>query len=401
MTSRRLRLYCWNTLFPPGWAGRQASLHGYCGDILLWQNLSQLADVSTVGLLPGKLWKKRFEPKDDSPGLEHDLVLWDRNPALWHRWVSWRKLRRYYLEKVRREEMPDAIVIYNLHHVCNHFVRWLRRQPRRPIIVLRIGDSGGLGEKVPWSRRLRYRFKPMQMLEAQSVLMYDACIISSITSKRYFEPRGVPWMWYPTAYKFEYRPPSSQTGQNGPIRFGYFGTLSNGSATLLVVRAFLKAGVEGTLHVCGHGPLAAELEQLARSHSNFYFDGFLPKESDCLDWAQKVDVLINSRPPTQGQDNSFPSKVLEYGVAGKAILSSRTAGVSQVLGEEGIYFDAEDFETSLEKKIREVSAMDRTELQRRAQVIRNRIVSEFSPEEQARRVFEFLTKIVQSRFANH
>ena len=400
MTGRRLRLLCWSNLFPPGWAGRQLSLHGHCGDIFLWQKLSQLADVSTVGLLPGKLWKKRFEPKDDSPGLEHELVLWDRNPALWHRWISWRKLRSYYLGKVQREGMPDALVIYNLQHVFNHFVKWLRRQPRRPIIVLRIGDSGGLGEKIPLSRRLRYKFKPMQMLEAQSVLMYDACIVSSTSSRRYFEPRGVPWMWYPTTYKFEYHPPPSQPDQNGPIRFGYFGTLSNGSATLLVVRAFLEAGVQGTLHICGHGPLTEELEQLARRHPNFHFDGFLPKESDCLDWAQKVDVLINSRLPIQGQDNSFPSKVLEYGIAGKAILSSLTAGVDEVLGKEGIYFDAENFEESLQKKIREVSAMDRAELQRRARIIRNRITKEFSPDEQARRVFEFLARIVESRSAN-
>jgi glycosyltransferase involved in cell wall biosynthesis len=363
----------------------------------LWQELSQLADVSTVGLLPGRFWKKRFEPKDDSPGLEHDLVLWDRDPALWHRWISWRKLRRYYLEKIQKEGMPDALVIYNLQHVFNHFVKWLRRQPRRPLIVLRIGDSGGLGEKVPWSRRFRYKFKPMQMLEAQSVLMYDACIISSITSKRYFEPRGVHWMWYPAPYKFEYQPPPSRPNQNGPIRFGYFGTLSSGTAILLVVRAFLKADVPGTLHVCGYGPLAGELERLAKCHPNFHFDGFLPKESDCLDWAQKVDVLINPRPPILGQDNSFPSKVMEYGVAGKAILSSRTAGVDEVLRGEGIYFDTQNFEESLQQKIREVSAMDRAELQRRAQVIHNRIVNEFSPGEQARRVFEFLANLANSR----
>jgi glycosyltransferase involved in cell wall biosynthesis len=400
MTNRRLRLLYMGNLFPPGWAGRHVSLHHYCGDIFLWQKLSQFADVSTVGLLPGKLWKKRFEPKDDSPGLEHELLLWDRNPALWHRWISWRKLRRYYLEKVQREGMPDALVIYNLQHVFNHFVKWLRRQPRRPLIVLRIGDSGGLGEKIPLSRRLRYKFKPMQMLEAQSVLMYDACIISSLSSRRYFEPRGVPWMWHPTVYRFEYHPPPFQPNQNGPIRFGYFGTLSNGAATFLMVRAFLKADVPGTLHVCGYGPLAGELEQLAGRHPNFHFDGFLPKESDCLDWAQKVDVLINPRSPIQGQDNSFPSKILEYGIAGKAILSTLTAGVDEVLGKEGLYFDAENFEESLPKKIREVSAMDRAELQRRAQVIRNRIVKEFSPDEQARRVFEFLARIVESRSAN-
>lgn len=366
----------------------------------MWEKLSKLADVSTVGFLHGKLWKRRFEPKDDAPGLEHELLLWDRNPALWHRWISWRNLRRYYMEKIQRDGMPDVLVVYNLQHVFNHFVKWLRRQPRRPLIVLRMGDSGGLGEKVPWSRRFRYHFKPMQMLEAQAVLMYDACLISSITTKRYFEPRGVPWMWHASVYKFEYQPPPP-SDQNGPIRFGYFGALGDGYATTDMARAFLKAGVPGALHVCGWGYHAEELAKLAQDHPNFRFDGFLPKESDTLDWAQKMDVLINSRLPSRGQDNSFPSKILEYGVAGKAILTTRVGGVEEVLGQEGIYFDPENFEASLQKKFREIAAMDRAELQRRAGIIRERVLKNFSPDEQARGVLEFLTKLVESRPASH
>jgi len=401
-TSRRLRLLYLGNQFPPGWAARNSSLHSYCGEIFFWQKIARSADVSTVGLLHGKLWDRRFEPGDGSPGLEHELVLWDRNPALWHRWISWRKLRRYYLEKVRCGEMPDAVVVCNLQHVYNHFVQWLRRQPLRPLIVLQICDSGGLGEKVPFSRRLRYLFKPMQMHEAQAVSMYeDGCILSSVTSKKYFEPRGIPWVWHPANYKFEYQLPPPQPNQSGPIRFGYFGTLSNVYAVIPMVNAFLKAKVPGTLHICGKGNLSEELAKLAGLHPSFHFDGFLPKESDCLEWAQKVDVLINSRLPVRGQDNSFPSKILEYGVAGKAILSTYTGGVDAALGTEGIYFDTENFEESLQQKIHEVSAMDHSELQRRGRVIHDRIIKEFSCDEQARRTFEFLKQIVESRSADH
>ena len=394
MTNRRLRLLNLGNALPPGRAG-QFFINS--GEIQLWQNLSRFAEVATVGLLPGKLWKKRLAPKDDSPGLEHELLLWDRNPALWHRWISWRKLRRFYLGKARRGESPDVLVVRNLQPVFHHFVRWLRRQPRRPLIVLVLNDSGGLGEEIPWSKRWRYKFKPMQVLEEESALtLYDASIISSITAKRYFEPRGVPWVWHPAAYKFEYDPPAPSPDRNGPIRFGYFGSLSKSYALLPLVRAFLKAGVPGSLHVCGGGALSGELAELARLHRNFHFDGFLPKESDCLDWAQQVDVLINSRLPVQGQDNSFPSKVFEYGMAGKAILSTRVGGVDDVLGAEGIYFDTDKLEETLPQKFREVSAMDRAELQRRGRIIHNRIAGEFSAGKQARRIFEFLAGLVKS-----
>src|ERR1700690_3898807 len=122
MINRRLRLLYLGNAFPPGMAGEtfitaQSFLTPHLSETRLVQELSRLADISTVGLLPGKAWKRRGEPKDGSPGLEHELVLWDRNPALWHRWISWRKLRRYYLDKAQRGERPDILLVRNLQPV--------------------------------------------------------------------------------------------------------------------------------------------------------------------------------------------------------------------------------------------------------------------------------------------
>src|SRR6185312_13496462 len=149
--------------------------------------------------------------------------------------------------------------------------------------------------------------------------------------------------------------------------------------------------------VCGYGPLSGELEQLSKQHPNIKFDGCLPKQSDCLDWAQKLDVLVNVRLPICGQDNSAPSKIFEYGVAGKAILSTRTAGMDMVLGDEGIYIETENFEESLLQKFREVSAMNRIELERRAAIIRHRILSEYSWSELSRRMVEFYSALVKAK----
>jgi glycosyltransferase involved in cell wall biosynthesis len=391
-------LYLGNAL-PPGMAGEgfvtaHSFLTPHLSETMLIRELARLTDISSVGLLPGWVWKRTREPRDNSPGLEHELVLWDRNPALWHRWISWRKLRRYYLDKVRRDEMPDIVLVRNLQLVFNYFVKWLRRQPRRPIIVLLLGDSGGLGEKVPPLRRFRYKFKPMHMLEEEGVLLYDACLVSGLKAKRFFEPRGVPWTWIPSGFHFHYDPPPPDLNQRGPIRFGYFGTLTERSGIRTLVKAFLDANLPGTLHVCGHGELSEALKELARGHPNFQFEGFLPKQSDCLPWAQKVDVLVNLRLPFWGQENSAPSKIFEYGMAGKAILSTRTAGMDEVLGEEGTYIETENFEVSLRQKLQEISLMSRTELQRRATIIRDRIIHNYSWAEQSRRIVDFLTKLV-------
>jgi hypothetical protein len=57
-------------------------------------------------------------------------------------------------------------------------------------------------------------------------------------------------------------------------------------------------------------------------------------------------------------------------------------------------------EDSLREKFREVSNMDRNELQRRGGIIRQRIVNEYNWEAQARRMVDFLTGLVQARGEN-
>jgi glycosyltransferase involved in cell wall biosynthesis len=402
MIKRPLRVLYLGNSFPPGMAGESfvtahSFLTPHLSETMLVQELARLTDISSVGLLPGWAWKRTRESRDNSPGLEHALVLWDRNPALWHRWISWRKLRRYYLDQVHRDEMPDILLVRNLQLVFNYFVRWLRRQPRRPILVLLLGDSGGLGEKVPPLRRFRYKFKPMHLLEEEGVLLFDACLVSGLKAKRFFEPRGIPWTWIPSGFHFHYDPPPPDPNRSGPIRFGYFGTLTERSGIRTLVKAFGDANLPGTLHVCGHGELSEALRGLAQGHPNFHFDGFLAKQSDCLPWAQKVDVLVNLRLPFWGQENSAPSKIFEYGMAGKAILSTRTAGMDEVLGKEGMYIETENFEESLRHKLQEISRMSRTELQRRATIIRDRIINNYSWAVLARRIVEFLNKLVDQR----
>ncbi len=355
--------------------------------------LARRADVSTVGWMHRNVWG-HLEPRDDSSGLEHELLLWDLKPELWNRWRSWRRLRRFYLDKVKREGMPDVLLVPNILPVFNHFVCWLRRQPRRPVLALFLADCEGLGQSDSWWRRLRYQFKPMQMLENEAVYLYDVCIALSIGTRRYFEPHGIPWLWMPSAYNFSYEPPVGAAPVNGPVRFGYFGGLSKNSATLPMVRAFLDSGVAGSIHICGFGEATEALKKLAETHPNLHFDGLL-QPTECPAWAQRVDVLINPRLPVWA--NSFSSKIFQYGITGKAVLSTRVGGVDEVLGDGGLYFEAENLEASLRGRLVEVAAMDRAELQRRGAAIRARILRDFNWDAQAARMIDFLNTAVQAR----
>ena len=396
VSDKRLRLLYLSNAFPPGVTGRFPSVNpaGHAQETRTGQALARLASISTVGLLPGDVFGQ-LEPRDDSLGLEHKLILWERKPELWHRWQSWLQLRRFYLDQVAREGAPDVVLARNLNPVFNKFVSWLRRHRERPLAVLILADSTTLGKHVSWSRRMRYAFKPMQILDSQAILSYDACISFGISTRRYFEPHGIPWIWMPSAFNFYYDPPPPDPARTGPIQFGYFGSLAEHAATLPLAQIFLDSHVPGSLHVCGFGRQTGDFQALAAQHPNIRFDGLL-HQSDCLAWAQKVDVLINPRLTGWGLENSFPSKIFEYAMTGKAILSTRTGGVDEVLREDGIYLDADDFKNSLRQNLREISAMDRAELQRHGTAIRNRVLKDFNWDEQARRMVEFLTAAVET-----
>lgn len=398
MVNKRLRLLYLSYAFPPGVSGRFPSLNpaGHPQETRMTQAISRLADVSTVGMMAREIFGK-LEPRDNSIGVEHELLLWDRRPELWHRWRSWRQLRRFYIERTNRQGSPDVVLVKNLGPSYNYFIRWLRRQNPRPLLVWLLADSGSLGRNIPLSKRLRYAFKPMVTLDDnQAIAWFDACISWSINTRRYFEPHGLPWLWMPSAPNFHYEPPPADSAGNGPIRFGYFGNLGAQSHVLEMAQAFLRAEIPGTLRVCGFGSLSETLKELAARNPSFHFDGLM-KQADCLSWAQQVDVLINPRPPAMGLENSFPSKIFEYAMTGKAILSSRTGGVDQVLGPEGYYIDNEGFEVSLLHRLREIGGVSRSELKRRGTAIRKRILTEYNWDVQGRRMTDFLAGLVAAR----
>lgn len=392
MTTKRLRIFYLSNAFPPGVTGRFPAVNpaGHATETRMTQALSQTTELSSITLLGGEVHGK-LEPRDDSMGLEHELILWERDPMLWHRWRSWRALREHYLGKLARDGQPDIVLVRNLNPVFNRFVRWLRQQHPRPRIVLVFADSGTLGQKIPFSRRFRYAFKPMQVLDQDAIGWYDACISFGIGTRRYFDALGIPWMWMPSAFNFQYDPPAVAVQRSGPIQFGYFGALAEHAAVLPLVETFVAAEVPGALRVCGFGKLSGKLAELSARHPNFKFDGLLPKQSDCLDWAQQVDVLINPRLNIWGLENSFPSKIFEFGMTGKAILTTRTGGVDQVLGDEGLYLESDGFENSLREQLRAIAAMDRSELTRRGTAIRERLLKDYTWDKQAERMVDFLT----------
>ena len=102
----------------------------------------------------------------------------------------------------------------------------------------------------------------------------------------------------------------------------YAGTLIYYNGIQELLRAFSMLGSEYQLHIYGYGPLEHEVRKAAEENENIYFHGrFNPEETAKI--LEKYELLINPRRIDSGIENfTFPSKLVDYILTGKSVLSS-------------------------------------------------------------------------------
>jgi glycosyltransferase involved in cell wall biosynthesis len=283
-------------------------------------------------------------------------------------------------------------MVYNLSPIYNQFLLWLRKQTKCPKLVLLLLDSPNLGVPQQRWKTFRRRFKPMYTPDSEMLGRFDACVGLSKVTEKYFGPRQVPFLWMPGGCN----PKRAATvdsarfpARNGSLRLGYFGCLSEHAGVRPLVETVLGSGVSATVEICGYGRLDDKLSRVASQDPRLKFHG-LRTPDDCLAFGQSCDVLVNPRPATHGNENNFSSKLFDYALTGRAILTSRLSGAEDVLGPEAFYFDPQSFEPSLQQALVTLAASSRAELDRRGQAIRSQVTSQFSWNRQGARLASFL-----------
>jgi glycosyltransferase involved in cell wall biosynthesis len=331
---------------------------------------------------------------DPASGVAHELVLRDSPPEVFHRWRSLARLKQHYRRWTRAGWRPDAVLVYNLGPIYNQFIRWLRRQAPRPRLVLLLLDSAQLGKPLPALKRFRYRFKPFVVAEDEMLREFDAAIGLSRETERFFAPRGTPFLWMPggcTPARGNFTDPSTPDSHaNTPLRLGYFGALAAHAGVMELIEAFGRTKLTATLHVCGYGKRADAIAEAAKRDERIRFHGLLPTPADCLRFGRSCDVLVNPRPAGHGNENNFPSKIFEYALCGRAILTTRLSGVDAVLGVEAFYCDPSKLAAELPARLAEVAALPRAELHRRGAVLRERVTTLYSWPQQAAAMAAFI-----------
>jgi glycosyltransferase involved in cell wall biosynthesis len=392
----RRRLLYLGSAFPPGVAGLfpEEQPAGHLLETSVVQSLAPWLEVRSVGTA-GIAVEGLAIPPNPSPGLPNELNLLDKWPEVFHRHRSLARLKRAYRTWEKAGWRPDAILVYNLPPIYNGFIRWLKRRSQpAPPAVLFLADSLTLGSRIHWFKAFRYRFKPLIYPEAEMLPYFQACVGLSVTTEGLFAPRGVPWLWLPNGVDERRAIPPRPDKIEGPIRFGYFGSLGEHAGLPAFLKVFAARDRNATMHICGYGKARAEFEAVCAANPRLR--SYSPRSPDeCLQLAQEFDVLVNPRPLLFGNENNFPSKVFEYGLSGRAILTTGFSGVDQVLGENAFYFDAGDYDRSLAQRLDEISAVPRAGLRRRGAAIQARLLQKFSWRTQGEKLARFLEGVMQ------
>jgi glycosyltransferase involved in cell wall biosynthesis len=392
-----LKLLYLGFAFPPGVAGLypEAQPAGHLIETNMVHSLRTWFDIRSVGI--SWIEVERVPPGDPSPGLPHELNLLEKKPEVLYRWVSLRRLKHQYKEWVRSGWTPDVLLMCNFSPVYNGFIRWLKPQPGAPRVVLYLADSMNLRQGYPLLRRVRHWFKPLKWPDSQMVCYVDACAAVSASTEPFFAARKLPWFWLPNGCDAK-RAVRDSNGipTEGPIHFGYFGILAKHGGVPALLRVYTCRERQSLLHICGYGKRKDEVAEMCARHPRLRFYG--PRSPDeCLQFAQSCDVLVNPRPIVQGNENNISSKVFEYALSGRAILTTRISGVDLVLGERAFYFDEKDFDRSLDKALDVVALIPREELNRRGREIQERMLAKYSWEKQGEKLAAFLKTVARSQ----
>lgn len=143
----------------------------------------------------------------------------------------------------------------------------------------------------------------------------------------------------------------------------YTGTLRRIFGVMNLIEAFEKAGLPNAeLWICGSGECASEIEERANNNPAIKFFGLVSSEK-ARELQAKATILANPR-SADGEYTkySFPSKTIEYLLAGRTVIMNRLPGVPAEY-DKYIFYPDNESEDAWISKFKEISDMPAAERQ--------------------------------------
>lgn len=170
----------------------------------------------------------------------------------------------------------------------------------------------------------------------------------------------------------------------------YTGTLRRIFGIMRLIEVFEQGQFENAeLWICGSGECAAEIEQRASRNKQIVFYGLVDSKA-ALNLQSKATILANPR-TSEGRYTkySFPSKTIEYLLAGRSVIMNRLPGIPKEY-DDYLYYPTDDSTDAWISKLREIMNMNSADRINKCKVAREFILSKKSASNQCRRIIEFI-----------
>ena len=115
-----------------------------------------------------------------------------------------------------------------------------------------------------------------------------------------------------------------------PVAIMYSGSIQRGFGIEKLLKAFALLDNRYELWLTGAGDAAPLVKEYAGRDPKIKYYGFLPTRDDTVALQRKSTALINMRDPDESaSDYCFPSKLFEYMLTGRPVLSCRLGGIPE------------------------------------------------------------------------
>ncbi len=170
----------------------------------------------------------------------------------------------------------------------------------------------------------------------------------------------------------------------------YTGTLRKIFGVMDLVDMFEQGAFpDCELRICGSGEAETELRERAAKNPAIKFLGSLSPEEALREQTQAT-ILVNPRNSSGNYTKySFPSKTIEYLLAGRTVVANRLPGIPQEY-DPFIHYPASESAADWIECLRRVMAMDPDERRRRDEAAREFILAHKTARAQAARILRFL-----------
>ena len=304
----------------------------------LIEGLEKYNNISfdTIGafLLPDdKLVKQVDEIRFSHGNNSYDVLAGYRNIRYLNRLTSTisveRKIKRYIKNINENDEL--IVFMYEMRSMCFEAAELIKKKHKYVKIYMLVPDlplfmSGNYSKTKLALKKIEYERMKLQMKYIDKYILFAEPMAEylKLASNRYFVMEGSLNIRTCEKASALYRMDTDDTREK---IFMYSGILDESYGILNLINAFKELPDDYKLWITGEGPAAEKIRRISDEKKIIYY-GYLSTKKEVLKLQADAMALINIRDPNEEYSKyCFPSKLFEYMMSGRPVLSTFTQGI--------------------------------------------------------------------------